>query len=241
MAGFYQVLKGMNLKSNFYILIFFTGLLFWRCSETKELNPEDLGSQYFPLETGMYRIYQVKGVQYNSIIDSVEFSYFLMESVGESFRNLENGISYKILRQKKVDLDDSWEIDSIWTARKDEQVAILVENNVPLIKLAFPLKEGKTWDGNGLNANHADEYELVNVGLSYVGEHDSFEKTAMVIHEDIPDYIVNFKSRREVYAENVGLVYKENVILNFNQDNIGAGIVDSGLKYYQHLVEYGEE
>ena len=139
----------MQIRTNHFITVILIGLLFWQCSETKEVNPEDLGTKYFPLNSGDYRVYQVDGVRYYAFNDSVEFSYLLKETVTDSFTNLESGISYRIQRQKKLNETEPWEIDSIWTARKDIRTAISVENNVPLIKLSFPIQEGKTWDAIG--------------------------------------------------------------------------------------------
>lgn len=202
----------------------------------------ELGTTYFPLETGMYRIYQVDGTIYNFSEDSTVFSYLLKESVLDSFQNLESGISYKILRQKKYSENDPWVIDSIWTARKDNRTAIMVENNISMVKLTFPFRENMTWDGNKLNSRSEDEFEMIKVEEAYSDSYGSYEHTVTVIQEDFIDAIVKTISKKEIYSENKGLVYKENIILIYKQDEfIGLEIVNTGLKYYQHLIEYGEE
>jgi len=172
------------------------------------------------------------------MIDSTVFSYWLKESIVDSFQNLEGGISYKIQRDKRFSEREPWVLDSIWTARKDERTAVMVENNIPIVKLSFPIKENITWDGNRLNNYDEKKFEMVDVGKPFTGDFDSFPKTITVIQEYIPDNIVNSISKKEVYAENVGLISKENIILIYVQ---GTGIIDSGIKYYQHLVAYGEE
>ncbi|MCK5103145.1 MAG: hypothetical protein KAR17_10025 [Cyclobacteriaceae bacterium] len=226
---------------NIFLFVGIT-MVFWHCSETKDLDPEILGSNFFPLKTGTYKVYQVHGIRYNSFIDSTEFEYLLKESVLDSFQNLEFGISFKIQRLKKYNDNDPWVIDSIWTARKDDRTAIMVENNVPIVNLTFPLKENKTWDGNKLNGNSEDEFQMINVNKQYADSFGSYENTVTVIQEDLADIIVRTISKKEIYSENTGLVYKENIILNYKQDEfIGLGIIDNGLKYFQHLVEYGEE
>lgn len=232
----------MNIRINFILILTVIGTLFWQCSETKEVSLMELGTTYFPLETGMYRIYQVDGTIYNFSEDSTVFSYLLKESVLDSFQNLESGISYKILRQKKYSENDPWVIDSIWTARKDDRTAIMVENNISMVKLTFPFRENMTWDGNKLNSRSEDEFEMIKVEEAYSDSYGSYEHTVTVIQEDFIDAIVKTISKKEIYSENKGLVYKENIILIYKQDEfIGLEIVNTGLKYYQHLIEYGEE
>ena len=232
----------MQIRTNHFLIISLIGILFWQCSETKEVNPDDLGSKYFPLNAGDFRVYQVDGVRYYAFNDSVAFSYLLKETVTDSFTNLESGISYRIQRQKKQMETETWEIDSIWTARKDERTAISVENNVPTIKLSFPLQEGKTWDGNRINDKPEDEYEMINLQQVYSFETITYDNTITVIQEYIPDIVVNTISKKEVYSENTGLVYKENIILNYRQDDdLGKEIIDNGIKYYQYLIDYGKD
>jgi hypothetical protein len=217
-------------------------LFWWACSETSEMSPEELGYGYFPLKTGMYSIFQVEGVEYVNSEDSLEFSFQLKESVVDSFTNLESGISYKILREKRLNENEAWETDSVWTARRDDLTAIRVENNVPVISLTFPLSENKSWDANGLNSKATDEFKMVNIGQPFTGSYGSFDETVTVVQEDIPDRIVNFVSKKEIYSKDVGLVYKENIILNYKQgDFLGLEVVNSGIRYFQSVLEYGEE
>lgn len=228
----------MKIKIKIGIFALITGCLFWKCTETREVNPDDLGTDYFPLTTGTYRIYQVGGIRYNSMADSTFFSYMLKESVVDSFENLENGISFKIQREKRSDEQQPWVVDSIWTARKDDRIAVIVENNIPIVKLSFPVGEGITWDGNRLNSLDVDEFEMVDVGLPYTSDYGSFDNSVTVVQEDFPTNLVNTISKKEIFGEDVGLLYKENIILIYNQS---TGLINSGLRYYQFLVAYGEE
>lgn len=238
-VGFYQVLDRMRRGINISIVLMICAFL-WKCTEIKETDPVEFDTIYFPLEVGSVHVYQVSGVRYNSVQDSTEFSYLLKESVVDSFQNLESGISYKIQRQKKLNEAEPWVMDSIWTARMDGNGAVRVENNVPTVKLTFPLKENKTWDGNKLNEKREDEFEMVNVKQPFSTSVGSYEKTVTVIQEELPDYIVKFIFQKEVYAEGTGLVYKEYIILEYDQKN-GQQTVESGIRYYQRLIEYEEE
>ncbi len=237
----------MGIKNRGIIILAVVGALFWQCSETKEFNPEESGTNYFPLQTGTYRIYQVYGAIKSFDGDSIEFSYLLKESVVDSFQNLEGGISFRIERKKKYNENDPWEVDSIWTARVDDKTAVRIEHNVPIVSLTFPLVENKTWDGNKLNGKSEKEFEMINVGESFSDIYRSHEKTVTVIQEYFPDEIVKNISEKEIYSKGLGLVYKENIILIYKQDKPEENIfyppqtVDTSLGYYQHLIDYGEE
>jgi hypothetical protein len=230
----------MQRKVYKYIFVVLSVALFWQCSETKEVDPSILGISYFPLEVGEYRIYQVEGTKY-SVNDDSLFTYQLKESVLEAFENLESGISYKILREKKFDEDGSWQFDSLWTARIEEGKAIVVENNVPIVKLTFPMEDSTSWDGNSLNDKNQDIFTMLDVNKTFPGEYNTYDHTTTVIQEYLPDLKVNWISRKEIFAETVGLVYKENITLIYNQSALGAEIVDAGIRYHQHLIEYGKE
>lgn len=232
-----------NMRRGINILVFLAlALIVLSCSETKEISPEDTGINYFPLEVGNYAIYHVEGVEYINTVDSVPFSYELKETVVDSFQNLELGISYKLLREVRENESDLWKTDSVWTSRKDNIRAIRMENNVSFICLVFPIKENKTWDVNGYNDQDIDEYEMIDVRKPFNGSFDSFGESLTVVQEDIPDKVVNFISRKEVYSKDVGLVYKENIKLDWAQgDLINKEIIESGIKYYQSIIEYGQE
>ena len=95
---------------------------------------------------------------------------------------------------------------------------------------------------NRLNEKSEDEYEMMNVQQTFSNGITTFDNTVTVVQEYIPDIIVYTISKKEVYSENTGLVYKENIILNYRQDDdLGKEIIDSGIKYYQHLIEYDKE
>lgn len=226
-----------------YILLFAViSALCWRCSETKEISPEELGTNYFPLKTGTYSIYQVDGAIKINDDDSVGFSYLLKESVVDSFQNLESGISYKIERQKKFHENDPWVTDSIWTARIDDHTAVRTEHNVPIASLTFPLRENKSWDGNKLNSKYKKEFEMINIGQPYIGSFGTYEATVTVIQEYLPDFFDKNISAKEIYSKYEGLVYKENIILDYKQDgDYGLEKIETSLVYFQHLIEYGQE
>ena len=70
-----------------------------------------------------------------------------------------------------------------------------------------------------------------------------FNSTLKVIQEYNPDSIVMRDERSEIYAENVGLIYKESIILHYCTENecLGKQIIEQGIDFRQELIGYGNE
>jgi hypothetical protein len=86
-----------------------------------------------------------------------------------------------------------------------------------------------------------DEYEIITFQQPFSAGGITFEKAVTVQHENNEDFIVFLDQRKEVYARNVGLIYKEITALNYCvEDNCrGQEIIESGTVYKQELIEYG--
>ena len=71
----------------------------------------------------------------------------------------------------------------------------------------------------------------------------SFGNTITVIQNDFRDNITMNDVRTEVYAENIGLVYKNIEILQFcaDPDCVGLEIVEVGRKLKQKIIDFGKE
>ncbi len=231
------------VSRNIISALIITTALGFGCSETTEMPRELLGSEYYPLRIGDYRIYQVSGTEYFNAADSVIFEYQLKETVIDSFQNLENGISYTLLREKKYALESNWESDSVWTARKDSYKAVLTENNVPKVVLTFPLEENKTWNSNVLNDLPDNDFEMVQVNKTYDELSVEYSSTVTVVQEELlDDPIVTYISKKEIYALDIGLIYKENNEYEYQQGiDTGKQKIKSGIIYHQYLLEYGTE
>ena len=199
--GYNRVLsRRMEGIKKFVFFVVIAGLC-CQCSDNgTEVLPID-GSDYFPLKTGTFQVYQVSEIKYNSPQDSTVSSYQLKVSVLDSFTNLELGISYTILREKRADEQLPWSQDSIWTARKDDRSAIMVENNVPIVKLTFPLRDSVSWDANMLNGKDVEEYIMLDVEEPSSDDYGSHNKTVTVLQEYFPGLSGNKRSDAVQYIQ----------------------------------------
>ncbi len=211
------------------------------CSE-KTLSPDNnrLGLEYYPLEAGQFRTYQVKEIQY-SISSFDTLNYQLRESVAGTFENLEGNTSYTIHREKRDNEQAEWKLDSVWTARKSSATLVSVENNVPVIRLVFPIANKLRWDANKFNQANEKwfEYETDEPDSTLAGQ--TFTGLIKVIESDIEENIVNRDERYAVYAPEVGLVIRWGITLGFcTVDCPDQKTIESGRFIQQTLIDYGQ-
>lgn len=220
-------------------------LAFQNCSDTLEPDPSRLGFDHFPLAVGSFRDYDVRQITYrfSGEVDTVRFQ--LRELVADAFTNGEGGTTFLLNRSIREDLLSPWIIDSVWSARKTAFQAIQVESNQPLVKLVFPVEEGKIWDGNSLNGLDVDEYKMVNVFQPFPNSSGSqeYSNTITVIQSDFDDGITRTDLRTEVYARDIGLVYESSRNVSFcsDPDCLGQEIIEVGLDWEQNLIDFGTE
>ncbi len=226
------------MKNTFILIL----MILLGCSES-ELIPEDdfFGYEYFPVSTGQYRLFEVQEINYLLSGEVVTEDYQLKEEITASF--LTGGDSTFIINRFKRSSELSeWEYLNTWQSRKTKNNAIIIEGNIPLVKLVFPVENKISWNANALNTQEEDLFTIDSLNFSFArGAGTEFPNTLTVIQEDNQDFIVSFNRRFEVYALNVGLVYKETKILNYcaNNNCLGQQIVETGMEYSQTLVEYG--
>ena len=215
------------------------------CSSSKETpDPQKLGYQYYPIEVGIYRIYDVVDVHFPFIGDSDTTHYQLKELVQEIYRQERDDTAYYLHRFSRSNDEGDWQLDSIWTVRKSPRNIVVLENNTPVIKLIFPVSAGASWDSNAMNAEDAGVYTISKIGFAFEGNGLSFENTLHVVEENNMDIVINERYREAIYAENIGLVYKEIRYIDYcatTVECLGEGIIEGGIKQTYSLKEYGKE
>lgn len=212
------------------------------CSESEIASDTDrLGLHYFPLEVGNYRIYDVEETNY-TVLETVTTNYELKESVSDSNYNAGGNLQYIIHRSTRLDETESWKLDSIWTAQKTTNIAVLTENNVPFVKLSFPIEHELEWDGNGLNTLASEVYiyntELPDTTLSEM----LYQNIVKVIQSERGEDFLGFEMKSETFAPNVGMIIKESSVLKYCQTECETEKeIQSGRDIVMTLKTYGKE
>ena len=224
----------INNAALFLLVVFLFS--FYSCQKDQNIKLiNDLGYEYFPIKTGHYIIYDVDSVVINDFTSKTDtFQYQLLEILESEFIDNENRTAQRIERYKRSDSISSWKIINICQSCRTEKRAEKVENNIKVVKLTFPVKDGLKWNGNAYNNKEAWTYFYKNLNLSQTINGFKFDSTISVILKDEFN-LIESKYYEEKYAKNVGLIYKkeEDIKTEIN------GKVKSGISYTQKIREYG--
>ena len=224
-----------------YRLIILPILFVVGCNELTAPDPERLGYDYFPLVINEYRTYAVELINYNLNGTTDTILYHMKEVVSNSSLVGEE-TSYRLDRYQRESESEPWVIDSVWSARLNTYQAIVVENNIPIIKLSFPLTEDRRWDGNAMNTIGYDEFKIKNFGMTYQINGVDYPNSLEMFKEELRDPIGKtvFDYHVEVYSSGIGLIYRLDEDLKFCSDCPEPFTIVQGSIYEQKLLEIGK-
>lgn len=235
------------MRSSITAVLVITIVAFFTVScETERLKPQrdNSGRKFFPLKIGSYRIYDVEEINFSFVAENDTAKYQLKVLIADFYINQQADTTFFIERYHRPMENETWELNSLWTTRETPGQIIVTENNIPFVKLAYPVKEGLTWDGNALNIMEEDEYHISDFNITFETASQKFENVIQVIENDNEDTVIFQDFRTSFYAEGIGLIYKEVKIINYcatTVECLGEGIIESGRKYKQQIVTYGNE
>ncbi|MEQ6168713.1 hypothetical protein AAOE16_16065 [Ekhidna sp. MALMAid0563] len=211
------------------------------CNTSKEVGPKTVGYDFYPLAVGDYRIYDVEEINY--LITGFDTAvYQLREIITDSIPSIDQ-TTYLLRRDIRQNALDDWVSDSVWTVTKTSNYLSITENNIPFIKLTFPVKEGKEWDGNSLNsrAEHIYYYEPIDTLLA---DSLTLNDQIRVVIEDVEENVTGVDLRSEAYVRGIGLVEKNYLTQKkCTSSDCGSdlGEVIAGRALRQTLIEIGNE
>lgn len=212
--------------------------------QSDNADPVSSGYDYFPLETGRYVIYDVDERQYSlNATMPVQRTYQLKEVVGTAYTDVTGQPAYRLLRYRRSGDSQPWQADSVWSARLVDDEGIRTENGLDFVKLRFPVSDRLRWNGNRRNAAGDERYEIRNSGQPYRVSDKQFAETVMVVARQ-DSTLVSQDKRIEVYAKQVGLIYKERVQLQYCTSTpacIGTYRIDYGIRQIYRIHSTGSE
>lgn len=210
------------------ILLFALFSSFWACQREIETLPA-LGYEYAPLQTGKFIQYRVDSIlydDYNNSIDtnSYEVKYVLgreeIDAAGLSF--------FRYERYERADSSQDWTLINVSAIQIEANRLLHVEQNQRLIKLTFPIAKDKNWDGLAYIRKDTT-IEIVGGSINFYKDWENFEYTTahtpfningfsfdstVTISQADANNLIERRFSKEIYAKNIGLVYKEQWILD---------------------------
>lgn len=237
-----------------YLLFASMVTLLWMCGDTDVVSPPS-DIDFFPLRVGQYHVYAVEETQYSTAEGQVDRSYQLKLTAIDSFENNSGGITYVIYRSIKEPGQSEFVYLDTWSTRVDQDKVVVNEGNTAFVKLAFPAVIGKEWNGNEFNTLGGEQtcssvssfpcdlYKIINQDVPFEFNSVIIGETLEVEQNNNTDPIVKQDVRTEIYARNIGLIYKETTILEYCTIGscIGQQQIESGIILKQKLIEYGQD
>ncbi len=215
--------------------------------DTREIavDPARAGYDYFPLRAGQTTVYAVESIQYRPARPADTSRYEIREVVQAPVTDLSGEEAFVIHRYYRPLGDTTWKADpdSVWTAKRDAHLATRTENNVPFIKLSFPLGKDLGWNGNAFNDRGEDSYKVTAWNQPYDSGTATYESTVTVEQSNEADECVKKNVQYEVYARGVGLVRKEITEVYYLQPDGTCDLTQTisyGRRLSQRLIEFTE-
>ncbi|MBR9999314.1 MAG: hypothetical protein KFF73_10100 [Cyclobacteriaceae bacterium] len=214
-------------------------------SKYTDTDEEMMGYAYFPLEPGNYRIFEVVDIRYTIQNQKDTSIYYIKQTVMDSSVDQAGEIAWYIYVYKSENPSPSWEEETIRVqqVKKSRTNLVLYEDNVPFVKLTFPVKSGLTWDGNVFNTSDPQFYYYADQDLPEGLPELEAGQLIRVVQNEYDDQILQKDIRYEIYAEHIGLVYKEIRSLEYCREPscLGEEEVITGRELFQSMIEYGNE
>ena len=218
----------------------------------KKVAPPDAlsGSEYYPVQTGRYTVYEVDSTVYGDIPrDTVTTRYRVKEKLADAFADNEGKEAYRLERYYKM-FDPArpydsmpWKMKEVWMVNASREKLQVMEGNVRYTKLVFPAVERTSWNGNAYNSGGSWTYTYDYVGKTESFGSKSFDQVLKVEQKE-QRTLISFEEYYEKYAAGVGLAERVMTALYSNSIVPGQPVekrIENGFTYRQTLIDHGHE
>lgn len=221
------------LLSIFLIIVFLV-------SCKKDTEKVDFHFGYFPIDQGRYVIYKVHEENIDKTVNLFEVKdYFIKAKIGDTITDNQGRIVNRYERFISQNQNGPWVLKDIWTTLIESNRAELVEENNRTIKMVFAPTKFKEWNMNAYNVLEPLDCYYRDIHKSYSINGLSFDSTVVVEQEDHSTSLIEYRRKFEIYAKNVGMVYKK-FIDQSNEFGDTSNVI-KGKKLYMSAISFGME
>lgn len=215
------------------------------CKKDEVYN--DIGYGYFPTQIGHWVVYDVDSTVYSDFFnDTFEYHYQVKEVLQSEFTDNEGRRAIRVERYKRmynpnVPYDSiPWYLSRVWSFTRTSSAGEKMEENQRFIRLAFPVENNKSWDGNVYNQIGSWSYKYKEVDQPYSISAHSFDST-LLVQQKLDTNHLYYRWYTERYAKNVGMI--EKTVYDVSDTGFGTGSVltriHAGTIYTIKMVDYG--
>lgn len=211
-------------------------LAVFSCKKSDDKKPVVIGTSYLPLEKGKYVTYTVDSIYWIDtsclqIEKAYELQYVLKDTFTDAKKNMQY-VYYSYIKSDKT--NGAWVANDVFFASVSDTGVIITKDELRFIKFGYPVAEGTQWKGNALIDAHDKDYSYFgnwtyrykDAGAGYYNGNLDFPNTITVLETDQslndiisqPDTVASRTLFKEIYAENVGLVYSEMTHWTYDPD-----------------------
>ncbi|NNC83205.1 MAG: hypothetical protein HKN79_06480 [Flavobacteriales bacterium] len=225
----------MNTQRAIWIIAL--AALGWSACESDDVLI-DPGFDYFPVERGRYVDYEVDSI-YHDVPSGIQdtFHFYVRELIDTTYFDAESRPTNRIERYYKEELADDWTIRDVWVANRTNSTGEKVEENVRFVKMVFPVEPDVMWDGNAQNTMDTWDYSYDDLFNPKTIGDTTYASTVTIIQRDVEN-LIQSEQAREIYAQGVGMVYKELDTLKFTLEN-GISELETGVELQMTAIATG--
>ena len=216
--------------------------------ETEDLSEMAQGHKFFPTEIGKYILYDVDTLYWDDHLGtSVPTHWQARYDVVDTFRDAEGRLSYVMNVQIRATESSPFMPDDVIYVTPTDGHVLFKQKNLTFMKLVFPVSNGKSWNGNAMIPTNDQDfkeynndkwnYTYSNFDTEFDPGNNLYEHTVTVNqiddvlnNPDVDSTAYAYKNySQEIYAYNVGMVYRERIYWEF-QPKAPGGSGGSGFR-----------
>jgi len=202
-------------------------LVFTKCKKTDTFVSDPV-EDYVQLEVGKYIIYRLDSMKFVNL-DTLKSSYQAKDVVEGQITDAMGRPSWRVVRYlRDVAGSQAWKESMTYMITPTRETVEVIEDNFRYQKLKLPVNEGFNWKGNtyiSLFSNDPNwdyrfmddwDYLYENVGEDFTTLMGEIPNTITVNQQDeslgFPNDPLGYSERNfavEVYAKDIGLIYKD--------------------------------
>jgi hypothetical protein len=223
-------------RNRLFLLLLAVMLCFavFSCKKSSNDKTVVIGTSYFPLVKDKYVTYTVDSIYWiDTSCLQIDFTYQLQYVIKDTFTDAQKNIQYvfySYINSSKT--NNQWMPNDVFYATVTDTGIVVSKDQLMFRKFGFPVSAGTTWKGNSLiDTRDVDysyfsnwTYSYQDVGSPYFNGNFDFQNTITVNEADQslndivsqPDSVATRTLFKEIYAENVGLVYSEAIHWTYN-------------------------
>jgi hypothetical protein len=172
------------------------------------------GTEYFPIKIGDIHYYQIDTLVYDLFKKEIDtFSSLVKEEVIEKFQDATDDTVYRVELSRFSESSSNWEVFRTFERKIVDNYAIEKLDNISELKMIFPISSYKTkgssytWNINMFNNSDPLSVKYTSIFTSFYNGINPYNNCVSIKLNKPTIGRVNI-NRTEVYAKNIGLVYR---------------------------------